>query len=475
MFGLGRSLSVMPGDRITAEVYAKYVSDSTKTEGLNTLLAQIAQKIATGATTSGLVIDGQSFGASTTSFPFPGEAAQNTAGSSGEGPKAYLNWLIFDRDYNFLLEESGYMRLSDGPKEAGQNVDHERLFSPEIEIKKPGYVYIYLSNENETLVEVFFDDFMVEHVKSPVVQMDDYYPFGLTFNSYQRENSLDQRFLYNGKELQDELDLGWLDYGARMYMPDIGRWGVVDPAAEITYLSPFNYTENTPLNRIDPTGMFSTHTDQDGNVVAVYEDGDLGVYKHAGDVDKAKQHVEANYSKTNTSANGQKQGESLHELSFADQNLYHDTGDVVHADIAIDFHSTELTEAVQEIVDEDPSLMAYADKAGTGGTWDLKSKYSNGSLLYGRYASPRDAGNFAAGAVAQMSGISPVAQFGFGAYNLTGNNKIATGAVTIGTAWLTRISPVHGLAAAYFISRYGEDELSQRSIDLGKDFIRKNH
>jgi len=34
-----------------------------------------------------------------------------------------------------------------------------------------GYAYIYFSNEYETPVEVFFDDFKVEHIKSPVVQM----------------------------------------------------------------------------------------------------------------------------------------------------------------------------------------------------------------------------------------------------------------------------------------------------------------
>ena len=61
-------------------------------------------------------------------------------------------------------------------------------------------VYIYISNEEETQLEVFFDDFTVEHVKSPVVQMDDYYPFGLTFNSYLRENATPNQYLNNGKE-----------------------------------------------------------------------------------------------------------------------------------------------------------------------------------------------------------------------------------------------------------------------------------
>lgn len=84
---------------------------------------------------------------------------------------------------------------------------------------------------------------------------DDYYPFGLTFNSYQRENSTPQDYKYNGKELQDELDLGWLDYGARMYMPELGRFGVTDLKADIyNFQTPYAYAANNPVKFIDVNG-----------------------------------------------------------------------------------------------------------------------------------------------------------------------------------------------------------------------------
>jgi len=84
----------------------------------------------------------------------------------------------------------------------------------------------------------------------------DYFPFGLTFNESQRTASTPQRFKYNSFEYIDDLGLGLLDYQARHYDPEIGRFLQVDPATDLMRRhSPYNYAFDNPIRFIDPDGM----------------------------------------------------------------------------------------------------------------------------------------------------------------------------------------------------------------------------
>jgi RHS repeat-associated protein len=130
------------------------------------------------------------------------------------------------------------------------------LLSRQVTIKEPGYAYIYLSNEGAVQQDIYFDDLTITHKKSPIVQGQEYYPFGLTFNSYQKESTLRNNWKFQGQEHEDGLDLNWDQFKWRNHQPDIGRFFNVDPLSEkYVHNSPYAFSENKVTAHVELEGL----------------------------------------------------------------------------------------------------------------------------------------------------------------------------------------------------------------------------
>ncbi len=106
-----------------------------------------------------------------------------------------------------------------------------------------------------------------------ITQYSHYYPFGMRFGGASSGSS-NNKYLYNGKELQELTD--WLDYGWRMNQPELGRWFNVDPMAESYYSqSPYHFSGNNPIRFVDLNGMsYDGYTiDEYGNINRVDDTG----------------------------------------------------------------------------------------------------------------------------------------------------------------------------------------------------------
>jgi RHS repeat-associated protein len=85
--------------------------------------------------------------------------------------------------------------------------------------------------------------------------------------------------------MQDEMGLGWYDYGARFYDAVLGRWHSPDPLEQ--FMSGYVYGGNNPIIMVDPSGMLSdripfnasTFVSPDGTVIWHKDDGDDRVYR----------------------------------------------------------------------------------------------------------------------------------------------------------------------------------------------------
>src|SRR5690606_23441061 len=109
-----------------------------------------------------------------------------------ERPAAYLNYILFDENYNLI--DMGWQPAPD------VTFTKQKLSFNTINVKQEGYLFAYLSYDNDSnnclpavaiaKAGLYCDAFKVTRPPTNVHQYNEYYPFGLqTSNSGTRETS----------------------------------------------------------------------------------------------------------------------------------------------------------------------------------------------------------------------------------------------------------------------------------------------
>jgi len=258
-------LKVMSGDTIMPAVQCYYTSNSLTTT--NSSLTSVLNSLAAGimGTPTGAA-EGTLAGYTSSSGPVYGAlnsflTSKDQAPPSGY-PKAYLNWVLLDDQFNYVSGSSGAVATASSTYPANQM----NLVAPggPVVMSRNGYLYVWVSNETQGW-DVFFDNFTVQYKQGPVLEENHYYPFGLTMAGISdkalKAQYVQNLYRFNGKELQnqeftDGAGLDEYDYGTRLQDPQLGVWHGIDPLADKgRRWSPYGYALDNPVRFVDPDGM----------------------------------------------------------------------------------------------------------------------------------------------------------------------------------------------------------------------------
>gem|GEM_PF-4684961 len=161
-------------------------------------------------------------------------------------PAAYLNYILFDQNYKLM--NAGWQVVPTG------SFSRQHVTMPTVTAKEAGYIFVYLSYEDQSNNYVYFDDFRVTVTPTNVIQSNEYYAFGMqASNSWTRDNTANNFLANSGTELNPTTALYDLDY--RNFDPVLGRMNGVDMMTDrFSSVSPYNFSFNNPVLMSDPSG-----------------------------------------------------------------------------------------------------------------------------------------------------------------------------------------------------------------------------
>ncbi len=252
-------LKVMAGDQVSATAQY-YYQQPAGNSGSSNIVSNVINSLVAVLNSSAPDLIHRHLGDITSQLtrdPALGSIIQPTEGSLPSGPKAYLSVLFFDERFNFIGEASNQKQATEADN------SNASLTLLNLKAPKNGYAYIYVSNSSD--VNVFFDNLKVAHNRGRIVEENHYYAFGLRIAGISsrkladgtgNEGQVKNEFGYNDKELFDDGDLNWSDYGFRNYDAQIGRFTQLDPLThDYHFLTPYQYASNDPITNIDLDGL----------------------------------------------------------------------------------------------------------------------------------------------------------------------------------------------------------------------------
>lgn len=369
--GLGITLKVMSGDRL--DIFGLSYYPQANTGGQPANISMAALDIINGLLSAPGSLAGEHITSSQMTANTAGDISPlNSFIGSHDNPnaetipRAYINYVFFDDQFNFAgsgASQVGQPNVLTNHYTANQQLN-------DIVAPKNGYVYVFCSNESP--VNVYFDNLQVILTHGPLVEETHYYPFGLTMSGISdkviRSNYAENRYRYNGKELQhqeftDGSGLEEYDYGARFQDPQLGLWHSIDPKADKSRrFSPYAYADDNPIRFIDPDGMSTNSTD-----VILNKDGTFKVVKAKKDGDKNVYLVKDENSQHD--ANSRVIGSTVTDGAFVDDN-----NNTVKATINLSDKSGVEFLNKKIIGNKDLGLFSYMMNATGGEKYDFKKK-----------------------------------------------------------------------------------------------------